>query len=82
MSIVSISKERDYETNEVTYVKSKKTHVTCDITVRGISQNMVFSICEHSFSAYSKFSEKLTFLFSPHDTHTFGYVCVSGGRKY
>ena len=33
MSIVSISKERDYETNEVTYVKSKKTHVTSQSVV-------------------------------------------------
>ena len=32
---------------------------------------------DHSFSAYAKFSEKLTFF--PPDAHA--YVCVSRGKK-
>ena len=33
----------------------------------------------HSFSTYTKFFKKLTFVFLPPDMHT--YVCVSGGKK-
>ena len=42
----------------------------------GLWQTMIV-LRDHSFTTYSKFSEKLTFLSA--DTHT--YACVSGGKK-